>query len=187
MSVEMMQRVVDQTTNIVDNVKSDQLGNATPCAEWSVRDVLNHIVGGSTMFAVSAEQGTVPDELVGELMGGDCLGDDYKGAWATSSARAMAAFDGADMSKMVKLPFGEMPLGVALNIAIFDVATHALDVAQATDQEFSDTELLEDALAIANQMITPELRQPGVFGPEQPCAADASAAQRLLAFTGRTI
>jgi uncharacterized protein (TIGR03086 family) len=183
----MMQRVVDQTTDIVDNVTSDQLGNATPCAEWSVKDVLNHIVGGSTMFAISAEQGSVPDDVIGRLMGGDCLGDDYKAAWATSSARAMAAFDGADMSKMVQLPFGEMPLGVALNIAIFDVATHALDLAQATDQQFSDTELLEGALAIASQMITPELRQPGVFGPEQPCAEDAPAAQRLLAFTGRAV
>jgi uncharacterized protein (TIGR03086 family) len=187
MSVDMMQRVVDQTTNIVDNVKTDQLGNATPCADWNVRDVLNHIVGGSTMFAVSAEEGAVPDEMVGQLMGGDCLGDDYKAAWAESSARAMAAFDGADMSKVVKLPFGEMPLGVALNIAIFDVTTHALDLAQATEQQFGDTELLDDALAIANQMITPELRQPGVFGPEQPCPDDATAAQRLLAFTGRTI
>src|SRR5262249_20612990 len=88
MTVEMMQRVVDETTNIVDNVKTDQLGNATPCAEWNVRDVLNHIVGGSTMFAVSAEQGTVPDEMVGQLMGGDCLGDDFKAAWAVSSKRA---------------------------------------------------------------------------------------------------
>ena len=80
-----------------------------------------------------------------------------------------------------------MPLGVALNIAIFDVATHALDIAQATDQQVTDTALLEDALAMGKQMMSPELRQPGIFGPEQPCPDDAPAAQRLLAFTGRTV
>ena len=30
----------------------------------------------------------------------------------------------------MKLPFGEMPAGVALNIAIFDVATHSVDLAE---------------------------------------------------------
>jgi len=73
MSVELLQRVVDETTQIVDNVKEDQLGNSTPCTEWTVRDIVNHITGGATMFAISAEQGKVPDEQIGQLMGGDNL------------------------------------------------------------------------------------------------------------------
>ena len=61
----------------------------------------------------------------------------------------MAAFEAPGaMEKIVKLPFGEMPAGVALNIAIFDVATHAVDLARATGQHVTDTELLEGALAI---------------------------------------
>ena len=68
------------------------------------------------------------------------------------------------MDKIVKLPFGEMPAGIALNIAIFDVATHSVDLARATGQQVSDTEMLEDALIIAQQMLGPELRQPGIFG-----------------------
>ena len=125
-----LQRVVDETTRVVDNVNDDQLGNATPCTEWTVRDLINHITGGATMFAISAEQGSVPDEQLGQLMGGDNLGNDSKGAWGVAANRAMTAFDGLDLSKIVKLPFGEMPAGVALNIAIFDVATHAVDIAR---------------------------------------------------------
>ena len=56
---------------------------------------------------------------------------------------------------------------IALNIAIFDVATHAVDLARATGQHVTDTELLEGALAMGRQMISPELRAPGVFGDEQ--------------------
>src|SRR3954462_12978124 len=116
MSVELLQRVVDETTRVVDNVKDNQLGNATPCTEWTVRDVVNHITGGATMFAISAEQGKVPDEQIGQLLGGDNLGNDFKGAWGTAATKAMGAFENVDLTKVVTLPFGEMPAGVALNI-----------------------------------------------------------------------
>jgi hypothetical protein len=56
-----------------------------------------------------------------------------------------------------------MPAGVALNIAIFDVATHAVDIARATGQHVTDTELLESSLAVGRQMIGPDLRMPGVL------------------------
>jgi uncharacterized protein (TIGR03086 family) len=187
MSVELLQRVTDETTRVVDSLTPDQFANASPCEGWTVRDVVNHITGGATMFAISAEQGKVPDDQIGRLMGGDNLGNDAKAAWAIAAKRAMSAFDGLDLLKMVTLPFGEMPAGVALNIAIFDVATHACDIAESTGQAIADTELLETALEFGKQMIGPELRVPGVFGPEQPCPPDAPVVQRLFAFSGRTV
>jgi uncharacterized protein (TIGR03086 family) len=187
-SVALLQRVVDETTSVVGNISEDQLANPTPCTEWSVKDIINHITGGATMFAMSAEQGSVPDEMLGQLMGGDNLGNDYKGALKTATERAMAAFrEPGVLDKIVKLPFGEMPAGIALNIAIFDVATHAVDLARATGQTISDEALLETAIEFGHQMIGPELRQPGVFDAEQPAPSDATAAERLLAFAGRKI
>ena len=88
-SVMLLQRVVDETTEVVNDVSEDQLGNPSPCEGWTVRDVINHITGGATMFAISAEQGSVPDDELGRLMGGDNLGDDPQGAWAKAAARAM--------------------------------------------------------------------------------------------------
>ncbi len=186
--VPMLQRVVNETDRLVKGVSADQLSAPTLCTDWSVRDLINHITGGSTMFAMSAEQGSVPDEVIGQLMGGDNLGDDHMAAWSAASKRALAAFDEPGvMDKIVKLPFGEMPAGIALNIAIFDVATHACDIAHATGQSVEDEELLEGALAIGQQMIGPELRQPGVFGDAQDAPADAPIAKRLLAFAGRKV
>jgi len=184
----MMQRVVDNTTAVIDKTSKDQLSNPTLCSEWTVRDLINHMVGGATMFAVSVEQGSVPDDLLGRLMGGDNVGDDPQAAWATASERAMKAFSlpGA-MDKIVKLPFGEMPTGVALNIAIFDVATHACDLARATGQHVTDDEMLAGALAMGQQMIGPELRAPGIFGDEQAADAKASSEDKLLAFAGRKV
>ena len=65
------------------------------------------------------------------------------------------------------------------------VTTHACDIAQATGQSVEDEELPEVALAAGAP--PPEMRQPGVFDPEQPVAADARASVRLLAFAGRHI
>jgi uncharacterized protein (TIGR03086 family) len=186
-SMQMLQRAVDEAGRIVDTVSPDQLDNSTPCSEWTVRDLINHITGGATMFAISAEQGSVPDEEMARIMG-DNLGTDYKGAFHTATARAMAAFQQPGvLEKVVKLPFGEMPAGIALNVAVFDVATHAVDLARATGQKIDDTELLDAALAQGKEMIGPELRQPGLFDAEQPAPSGASADDKLLAFAGRRV
>jgi uncharacterized protein (TIGR03086 family) len=188
MSVELLRRTVAETDRIIQGLDESQLSIQTPCTDWKVRDLINHITGGATMFAISAEQGTVPDDQVGQLMGGDNLGDDFKTAWKTASTRAVAAYDDpAVMDKIVKLPFGEMPAGVALNIAIFDVATHAVDLAASVGQSVQDTELLEQALAMGKAMIGPDFRAPGVFDAEQPCPDDAPIDKRLLAFAGRKV
>lgn len=187
-SVALMKQVIASTDTLVKGTEPSQLGLPSPCTEWTVRDVINHITGGATMFAVCVEEGSVPDDLLGTLMGGDNLGDDYVGAWEAASSRAMAAFESPGaLEKMVKLPFGEMPAGVALNIAVFDVLTHAADIAIATGRTIDDTSLIESALEVGHQMIGPDLRVPGVFDAEQPAPEGATPAVRLLAFAGRKV
>ncbi|MGO8864740.1 MAG: TIGR03086 family metal-binding protein [Acidimicrobiales bacterium] len=187
-NVDLIKRVISSTDQVVRGTEPSQLGLPSPCEEWTVRDVINHITGGATMFAVCVEEGSVPDELLGQLMSADNLGDDYVGAWESASSRAVAAFEvpGA-LDKMVKLPFGEMPAGAALDIAVVDVLTHAADIASATNQTIEDTALVETALEMGRQMIGPDLRAPGLFGPEQPAPDGAIADVRLLAFTGRKV
>jgi uncharacterized protein (TIGR03086 family) len=187
-SVATLQRVIDETTRLVDHVSPEQLDNKTLCTEWTVRDVINHVTGGSIMVRESLEQGSVSGERLGQLMSSDNLGDDYKGSFRAAAGAAMDAVraPGA-MDKMVTLPFGQMPGAAAVGIGIFDVTTHACDLAQATGQSVADQELLEVALAAGRQMIGPEMRQPGVFDPEQSVAADAPAMLRLLAFAGRHV
>jgi len=186
--VATFERVLDRTNEVVDRVEPDQLHNATPCAEWDVRAVINHITGGATMFAECVEQGSVPDARLGELMGGDNLGDDFKGRYRAASDRARATFamPGA-LDKMVKLPFGEMPAGAALNIAIMDVMTHAADIAKATGQSIDDEEILTVALDVGRNLVSDDFRQPGIFDAEQPADPSASAADKLLAFAGRKV
>jgi uncharacterized protein (TIGR03086 family) len=180
----LVQRVIDLTTGVLDEIAPDQLGNPTPCAEWAVSDVLDHITNGAAMFAMAVKPGSVPDDLMARTKNGD----DYKGAWraATSAAMTAAAQPGA-LEKTVTLPFGEMTAGAFLNYVIFDLTTHATDLARATGQTIGDTDLLEAALEAGHRTVGSQLRQPGVFDPEQPVPADAPIVDRLQAFAGRKI
>ncbi len=74
-SIAMLQRVVDTTNGVLEHTTTEQLSNPTLCTEWTVKDLINHMVGGATMFAISAEQGSVPDDMLGQLMGGDNVGE----------------------------------------------------------------------------------------------------------------
>jgi uncharacterized protein (TIGR03086 family) len=187
-NVELLQQVVDETRRVVENTKDAQLANKTLCTEWTVRDVINHVAGGSKMVAESLRTGAVSGERYGELMGGDNLGGDFRGALKAASQEALDAVrEPGAMERMATLPFGEVPGAAVVMIGIFDVMTHACDIAQATGQTIDNTALLETALEVGHQTIPPEMRAPGIFDPEQAAASDAPAMARLLAFAGRVV
>ena len=183
-----MGRVLTEAQRVVDHIEASQLDDPTPCTEWTVRDLLNHITGGADMFAIAASEGRVSDETHGRLMTGDNLGDDYRCAFRSAWDRAMRAYEPpGTLDTIVVLPFGEMPAGVALDIAMFDVATHAWDLAKATGQSTAlDPVLLDAAWALGPMVLTDEVRAMGIFGPRVEVDAEAPLQDRLAAFAGRT-
>src|SRR5580700_7330173 len=89
MSEEVLQKAFASTEAVLLNVKADQLDNPTPCASWTVRDLINHVVGGASYFAVIAETGQAPS-------GGDAPADvadgDFNTAFQDGARKAVAAF-----------------------------------------------------------------------------------------------
>ncbi len=185
--VERMRRVLEETQRVVDGIEPSQLHQPTPCGEWDVRAVLNHVTGGADMFAICVNEGSISDDVLGHLVGGDNLGDDYKGAFRQAAERAITAFEQPDVAgKIVTLPFGEMPAAVALRLAIFDVSVHTLDLARGSGQDVDvDPEVLAVALEVGKEMLGPELRGAGLFGAEVSVPDDAPIADKVLAFAGR--
>ena len=57
MSEEVLQKAFASTEAVLVNVKADQLDSPTPCASWTVRDLISHVVGGASFFSVIAETG----------------------------------------------------------------------------------------------------------------------------------
>ncbi len=185
MATEGFEQAVSVTKSVLATVKPDQLDDPTPCASWKVRDLINHIVGGSYFFAAA---------MNGEAPGGDApdfASGDYRSAYEEGSKQAIAAFaaPGA-LERLVKVPFGEFP-GVAwMGLATTDTFTHAWDLAKATGQSTNlAPELAEQLLARAREAISDAIRgdEPMPFAPEKRCADNAAPADRLAAFLGRTV
>ncbi len=182
--VAMLERAVAAVGTIVAGVRPDQMAAATPCTDWSVRDVVDHMVKGNAwaIATLASDTGSAPRPS------GEMAGDDPVAAFADSSARMVAAFREPEaQAKMVDLPFGRMP-GVAFaGFRMSDLLVHGWDIAKATGQptDFAP-DLNEAALAAARRMMTFD-RAGSPFQPEQPVAADAPAADRFAAFLGRTV
>lgn len=179
--LEAHQRAQDSFALVLANVRPDQFALATPCAEWTVLDVIEHVVGGNGWVQVRAglEAVTVPE-------GTEHLGE----ALAISAAAAQAVFAGPDgLTRIYDLPIGSIPGSVFVSIRTGDVLAHAWDIAKATGQGTDlEPELAEHVLAATRPFLQPNLRGEGrPFGAEQPCPDGASPADQLAAFLGRTV
>src|SRR5437764_13778253 len=179
--VATMRKVIELTGSVVDNIEPEQLDNQSPCEAWTVRDVLNHVVAGAEVFGRCVRDGSLPEQELAAITTTDRLGDDYKGSFHRAADEAEAAFEipGA-MDRIVQMPFGEMPASMAVSVAIFDVTTHAWDLAKATGQSTDfDPEIVGAAFRAAQVMLSDELRATGRFGPAVDIADDAPTADPL--------
>ena len=164
--------------SVLAKVGPDQAGAPTPCTEWSVRDVVAHVVAGNWWLA-GGQSPRVPDDIEGLI-----------GAYAASAEATysvLAAPRGLEW--LYEFPFGSVPGAVAARMRARDALVHGWDLAKATGQSTDlDPDLAADLLEFSRQQITAEFRGPGRrFAAEQPCDPGRPAADRLAAFLGRAV
>jgi uncharacterized protein (TIGR03086 family) len=181
---ELHERAVASFGARVQAIKDDRWDAATPCPEWDVRALVNHIVGENRWMPPLLEGKTIAE--VGDRFDGDLLGDDPKAAWNDSAAEAVAAVraDGA-MDRTVHLSFGDFP-GRDYTMQLFaDLMIHGWDLARAIGaDERLDPELVE-ACAAWFTPLEEVYRSAGAVGPRPETPPDAGAQTRLLAAFGR--
>jgi uncharacterized protein (TIGR03086 family) len=180
--IEQLEQALNQAQKVIDGVKPDQMEASTPCEEWDVRALLNHMTGTVVMFGSAVTGGQPPS-------GGDIVGDDPAGVFRQATKANLEAWrQRGALEGTVTLPMGEMPDAFAININTLDPLIHACDLAVAIGQEdLVDQDLAAGVLAQMKAQGIDDFRVPGVFGPEAPCDDSAAAHRRLLAFTGRKV
>jgi len=185
MSTRPLEQAVASTRAVLAAVAPDQLDADTPCADWKVSDLINHIVGGQWFFA-SGVTGTPPAGGEADFSAGD-----YVAAFDEASHACLEAFNGEGaMDKVLSLPFGDMPGRAFVGLAATDTFTHGWDLAKATGQDTNlAPELAAEILEQSRQAIQPAFRSEAgnPFGFEQPAPQGACAADQLAAFLGRTV
>jgi uncharacterized protein (TIGR03086 family) len=183
--LELHDRAFSEFGRRVHAVAPDQWSAATPCTDWSVRDLVNHLTGEQLWVPPLLGGATV--EQVGSRFDGDVLGADPVSAWdsAANAARAAFAEPGA-MDRMVHLSYGDRPAEHYLAELTADLVVHAWDLARAIGaDETLDPELVERVLADAEPQ-SGSLAASGLFDPPVPVPADADPQTRLIALFGRT-
>ena len=182
---ELHDEALASTRRYVAGIGTDQWAAATPCADWDVRALLNHIVSGNFWAAELSAGRTI--EAVGDALDGDMLDDDPLASYDQSSGAASAAFHvpGA-MEAMCAVSYGPVPGEVYAGHRFIDVLIHGWDLAQATGQ---DTRLAPELVEACWVVVEPQrdlLTGSGMFGDRPELPPDADRQAQLLALLGRT-
>jgi len=182
--VELLERALDQTAEVIAAIPPDEGGLATPCPAWDVDALVRHLVGQDLRnFLISARGGTADWQAPAAN-----VDEDWTTAFGIRAGQLLEVWRTADLDQLTELPGGrQAPLRTRADQQIAELAMHSWDLARATDQHVDlDAELADYALARSHQMLRPEFRGPGkAFGFEIPVAADAPAYDRLAGWFGR--
>lgn len=155
----------------------------TPCPDWTVRRLVDHLIGMNRVFAA-----LLSDEPPPPPPAADHIDNDPVGTYRDSAAMLLAAFEQPGvLERTYRGPLGAVTGAERLQIRLYDLLDHGWDLAQATGQpvELPD-DVAEQSLEFVRIKLTEKAR-PGRFGPTQMVADDAPAIERLVAFLGRPV
>ena len=170
--VDLYRRASDWTVGKIAGAV-DELDSDTPCDEWNVRTLMNHMLETQHYFLASGrgEDASPPSATPPKVLSDDPVRD----------------FERArdDIIDTYRDPAVVEKTGPALGIAFSDTLLHGWDIARATGQDATMPQgLPEAAYEMIHGRFTDEQRT-GVFKPEIAVAEDAPAQARLLGYTGR--
>lgn len=182
--VDLHQRACAEFGNRLRAVRADQWTSTTPCTEWDVRALVNHIVYEDLWTPPLMAGQTIAE--VGDRFEGDVLGDDPVGAYDKASADAIVAVheEGA-LTRIVHLSFGDVPGEEYVWQLFTDHLIHAWDLARGIGADESLNPDLVNACAGWFAEREEIYRSSGAIGPAMTVAADAGPQTRLLAAFGR--
>ncbi len=158
----------------------------TPCAGWDVRALVNHLLYWGPVLAAAGERsGSAPPAAAEEDV--DLVGDgwptrlvavvaDVAGAWGVPAAWTGTVSLGAPEP---------LPAGMIGGMALGELVVHGWDLARAAAVDVAWPQPVADAALEAVRGMAAQGRDMGVFGPEVPVPADATALDRALGLSGR--
>lgn len=180
--IELYRRAVDEFDRRVSEIGDDQWDDPTPCTDWNVRELVNHIAAEDLWVRPLVDGMTL--EEVGDRFDGDVLGDDPRSTWAAAREAALAAADGAT-DRLVHTSMGQITVGEYLGQLFADHLVHAWDLARAIG---ADENLDPELVGYCYRQSLPYeeiMKASGVFGDRLQPAPSAGPQQRLLALYGR--
>jgi uncharacterized protein (TIGR03086 family) len=169
---------------IVDGVTPSELSGPTPCTEWDVRTLLNHII---LWTSHSLERRAHGESVAEDLMERDfAASPDFAAAYRAQLDRALAAWsDPAVWDRKINVMGTETPAADVAALMVAELVLHGWDLAAATGRPYAVSERAADATLKAVTANAALFRQYKGFADPVPVAADAPIVDRVLALSGR--
>jgi uncharacterized protein (TIGR03083 family) len=163
---------VDQLGDLLLHVNADSLDGPSPCSEWTLGQLVDHIVAAPAKFAVMV-RGEQPDWSASP--------PHLDGGWA-------ASFRSAADDLMHLWHQGSVAEGSSPDWQTAEFAVHTWDLAHALGRSTGelDPAVAEQGLGFMKANLRDEMRGE-VFGPQQPAPASGDAYDAIAAFAGRTV
>lgn len=179
---ELLGRAVDGALPVVREIPDGALAGPTPCAEYDVKDLVNHLFHVVVEFRKLAAKGSVDFTRTPDRVG---EGADWRERFARAAQALVAAWSvpGAEEGTAGTM---DMPARTLGSMALLDVTVHGWELARATGQR----EPSADPAVVAELTgqvagLAPTARAMGMFGEPVAVAEGAPEFERLLGVTGR--
>lgn len=174
-------------TAVVAGITDDQLTAPTPCAGFTVADLLDHVDGLALAFTEAATKTSAGTDDT-PAPDGDRLTEQWRSRIPSRLAELAAAWrDESAWTGTAAAGGIEMPGEVAGLVAVDEVVVHGWDLAVATGQSFVPAPAVVAAAGQFAQATVTESPDgsPGLFGAPVPVPENASDLDQLIALTGR--
>jgi uncharacterized protein (TIGR03086 family) len=185
--LDQLTAVVDDFEKVLAGIDEDQWTRPTPCSEWTVRELVNHVHFGNEQFTAAATgtaKGpwrTQPDA--------DLLGDKPVAAFRDVADAMLVAFGqpGA-LERIVVVGIGPVPGIAALHLRVVEHLVHGWDLTRATGRQPAfDEQAAAQAYAFTEAKLADVPPDSTAFAAPNAVSVDASALDRLAALLGREV
>lgn len=172
-------------TERVHAVRPDQWDAPTPCEEWSVRDLVNHLTAEQLWVPPLVREGRILAD-VGAAFDGDVLGEHPAVTWdrAASAAKAVMSEPGA-LDRTVPLSYGESTVVAYCAQMVADMTVHAWDLSRGIGADETLPGALVDFTAREVAPYAADLVKSGLFATAVQPPAGADPQTKLLCLLGR--
>lgn len=179
-----LESILPALTEMVDRVDPSQMNDPTPCSEFTVHDVLDHMIVLGSTFAYWFRGEEAPEIKAPAVYGVVPAAEFRK---AMEDLLDAVKSPGA-MERTVATPMGEMPGSTFARVIAFDGLIHGWDIASSTCQGYDlAPELVAAVDEFARGAITTEMRDGDTFKEPTTAPDGASPIEQLVAFSGRTL
>ena len=183
---EALDRAGDGFLTHLRAVSDDQWDAPTPCGDWTVKDLAQHLMGGSQMAVVLAGGGSKEDAMAAldtPLDEADPVG----GVERVFAAESTAMADPEVLTRTLPHPAADLPGAQVLGFRVADRLVHTWDLATALDDDPALDEGAAEVVWDDLQPMLPVLGSLGMFGdgPSGDVHDDADVATRVLDAMGR--